>query len=149
MYLILQTRSKGKTFRGRPNVSRVIYCQRIQGDHSQRIQDHIFEESKESSSVALLSPAFSGVKTEWQLPHPPGQEALYSSEREMINTRNTRSLFRMRSRMILRKKANRSSMLRGNIGCRHCDTGADETQEHLEVCTGLSHEQRGLKGFGL
>ena len=27
---------------------------------------------------------------------------------------------------------------------RHCDTGADETQEHLEVCTGLSHEQRGL-----
>ena len=26
-----------------------------------------------------------------------------------------------------------------------CDTGTDETQEYLEVCTGFSHEQRGLK----
>ena len=47
--------------------------------------------------------------------------------------------------MTLRIKAIRSSMFRGDMGCRHCDTGTDETQEHLEVCTGFSHEQRGLK----
>ena len=32
MDFILHTRFKGKTFRGRPNVYRVIYCQRTQGD---------------------------------------------------------------------------------------------------------------------
>ena len=57
----------------------------------------------------------------------------------------TRSWFRMWSRMTLRIKANRSSMFRGNMGCRHCDTGADENHEHLEACTGFSHEQRSLK----
>ena len=48
----------------------------------------------------------------------------------------------MRSSMTL--TANRSSMFSGDMGCRHCDTEADETQKNLEICTGLSHEQRGL-----
>ena len=42
-------------------------------------------------------------------------------------------------------KAIRSSMFRGDMGCRHCDTGTNKTQEHLEVCTGFTYEQRGLK----
>ena len=46
--------------------------------------------------------------------------------------------------MTLRIKTNRSSMFRGDMGYRLYETGADETQEHLEVCTDLSHEQRGL-----
>ena len=47
--------------------------------------------------------------------------------------------------MTLRIKANRCSTFRGKIECRHCNTGTDETQEHLGLCTGFSHEQRGLK----
>ena len=30
------------------------------------------------------------------------------------------------------------------MGCRHCNTEEDETQEHQEVCPGLAHEQWGL-----
>ena len=36
-------------------------------------------------------------------------------------------------------------MFRGEMSCRQSNTEADETQEHLEVCTGFFHEQRGLK----
>ena len=46
--------------------------------------------------------------------------------------------------MTLRIKANRSSMFRGDMGCRNCNTKIYETQEHLQVCPGLAHEQRGL-----
>ena len=45
-----------------------------------------------------------------------------------ISLRDTRSWFHMRSRMTLRIKAIRSSAFRGNMECRHCDTGADESQ---------------------
>ena len=58
--------------------------------------------------------------------------------------RDTQTWFRMQSRMTLRIKANRSSMFRGDMGCRHCNTDIVENQEHLEVCMGLTHEQRGL-----
>ena len=50
--------------------------------------------------------------------------------------------------MTIRIKANKSSAFRGNMECRQCDTGTDETQEHLELCTGFPHEQRGLKMNG-
>ena len=46
--------------------------------------------------------------------------------------------------MTLRIKANRSSVFRGNMGCRYCETDLTENQEHLEICAGLIHEQRGL-----
>ena len=31
-------------------------------------------------------------------------------------------------------KGNMSSMYKGNMKCRYCKSGADETQEHLEEC---------------
>ena len=46
--------------------------------------------------------------------------------------------------MTLRIKANRSSMFRGDMGCRYCETDLTENQEHLELCPGLTQEQRGL-----
>ena len=76
----------------------------------------------------------------------PKIEDRYSDDRnerdyiKKMSLRDTR--FRMRSSMTLTAK--RSSMFSGDMGCRHCETEADETQEHLEICTGLSHEQRGL-----
>ena len=30
------------------------------------------------------------------------------------------------------------------MGCRYCETDLIENQEHLETCTGFTHEQRGL-----
>ena len=61
-----------------------------------------------------------------------------------MSLRDTRIWFRRRSRMTLRIKANRSSVFRGNMGCRYCETDLIENQEHLETCTGFTHEQWGL-----
>ena len=58
--------------------------------------------------------------------------------------RDTQIWFRMRSRMTLRIKANRSSMFRGDMGCRYCNTDLNEYKEHQEICPGLAQEQRGL-----
>ena len=32
-----------------------------------------------------------------------------------------------------------------HISCRFCQSGEEETQEHLEVCVGCDFERRGLK----
>ena len=32
-----------------------------------------------------------------------------------------------------------------HISCRFCQSGEEETQEHLEVCVGCDYERRGLK----
>ena len=29
------------------------------------------------------------------------------------------------------------------MGCRHCDTGSTETQEHVEKCSGFTCEKKG------
>ena len=65
-------------------------------------------------------------------------------EQDYILKMDTRIWFRRRSRMTLRIKANRSSVFRGNMGCRYCETDLTENQEHLEICAGLTHEQMGL-----
>ena len=51
---------------------------------------------------------------------------------------------RYRARAVAGVKGNfkKSNLL--NISCRFCLEGSDETQEHLELCTGLGHERRGL-----
>ena len=37
-------------------------------------------------------------------------------------------------------KKNRSSAHQDDKTCRHCDTGALESQKHLETCTGTNTE---------
>ena len=32
-----------------------------------------------------------------------------------------------------------------DLSCRFCQSGGEETQEHLEVCVGCEFERRGLK----
>ena len=50
-----------------------------------------------------------------------------------MSLRDTRIWFRQRSRMALRIKANRSSVFKGQMGCRYCEEDIRiETQEHLE-----------------
>ena len=69
---------------------------------------------------------------------PKIENSNYRNERDYIKRmtlRDTRSWFKMRSRMTLRE----------DMSCRHCATGITETQQHLEKCTGLTREQRGLK----
>ena len=60
-----------------------------------------------------------------------------------MNVRNARLWIRIRSRMIKGVKKNRSSAHRDDMTCRCCDSGEDETQEHLEVCAGTGNKQRG------
>ena len=50
----------------------------------------------------------------------------------------------MWSRMTLRIKANRTSIFRGDMGCRYCKTDLNENQERLESCPGHAPEQRCL-----
>ena len=48
---------------------------------------------------------------------------------------NARIWFRYRSQIIDNIKGNRSSNWTGRMQCRHCTTGARETQQHIEECT--------------
>ena len=41
-------------------------------------------------------------------------------------------------------KKNRSSAHKNNMECRCCDSGEDETQEHLEVCEATGNRRRRL-----
>ena len=75
----------------------------------------------------------------------------YSNDRnerdyiKMMTLQDTRSWFRMRNRMTQRIKANSSSAFREDMSCRHCVMGITEPQNHMEKCTGVTYEQRGLK----
>ena len=55
-----------------------------------------------------------------------------------------RSLFRYRCQIIENIKGNRSSQWRNNMECKHCTTGDNETQDHLEKCTFFSKHRDGL-----
>merc|ERR1711892_1064223 len=54
---------------------------------------------------------------------------------------NARVWFRYRSKIISDIKGNQSSKWTGQMQCRHCNPGCDETQEHIEKCTGFSVER--------
>merc|ERR1712086_498832 len=56
-------------------------------------------------------------------------------------TANARIWFRYRSKIISDVKGNQSSQWTGQMQCRHCNLGCDETQEHIEKCTGFSEER--------
>merc|ERR1711892_560521 len=58
-----------------------------------------------------------------------------------LTTANARIWFRYRSQIISDIKGNQSSQWTGRMQCRHCNTGSDETQEHIEKCTGFSKER--------
>ena len=51
---------------------------------------------------------------------------------------------RYRARAIAGVKGNFKHSHVNNIGCRFCSIGTDETQDHLELCTGMRQERRGL-----
>merc|ERR1712086_1080751 len=57
------------------------------------------------------------------------------------STANARIWFRYRSKIISDIKGNQSSQWTGRMQCRHCNAGSDETQEHIEECTGFSKER--------
>ena len=46
--------------------------------------------------------------------------------------------------MSVRIQANRSTVFRDNISCRHFDLGINESQEHRENCQGTQNARRGL-----
>ena len=58
-----------------------------------------------------------------------------------LTTANARIWFRYRSKIISDIKGNQSSQWTNRMQCRHCNTGSDETQEHIEKCTGFTKER--------
>merc|ERR1711892_1245033 len=56
-------------------------------------------------------------------------------------TANARIWFRYRSKIVSDVKGNQSSQWTGRMQCRHCNTGSDETQQHIEKCTGFTKER--------
>ena len=57
---------------------------------------------------------------------------------------SARVWFRYRARAIKGVKYNNKSSNLNNLNCRFCRSGAEETQEHLETCTGNEQERRKL-----
>ena len=62
-----------------------------------------------------------------------------------LTTANARIWFRYRSQIISDIKGNQSTQWTGRMHCRHCNTGSDERQEHIEKCTGFTKEGEKLK----
>ena len=48
---------------------------------------------------------------------------------------DARLWFRYRCQIIENIKGNRSSQWENRMHCRHCTSGENETQEHIEICT--------------
>ena len=65
----------------------------------------------------------------------------YLSEMSLTKSR---IWIRHRARMLKGVKYNIKRSYK-DLSCRFCDTGEEETQEHLEVCVGCDHERRGLR----
>ena len=61
-----------------------------------------------------------------------------------LTTANARIWFRYRSQIISDIKGNQSTQWTGRMQCRHCNTGCDETQEHIERCTHFAKERATL-----
>jgi hypothetical protein len=57
---------------------------------------------------------------------------------------NSRMWMRVRARSIKGVKVNNKRSF-NNLSCRFCDNNTEETQEHLEECTGCEYERRGKK----
>ena len=81
------------------------------------------------------------VKDRWQ---EDSKDRHYMS---YINLRKARQWVRIRSRMIRGVKKIWSSAYKENMECRCCDSGAKETQEHLEECAGTANKRRGLEDW--
>ena len=58
---------------------------------------------------------------------------------------NSRMWMRVRARSIKGVKVNNKRSFNNNLSCRFCDNDTEETQEHLEECTGCEYERRGQK----
>ena len=65
----------------------------------------------------------------------------YLSEMSLLRSR---IWIRHRARMIKGVKYNIKRSYK-DLSCRFCNTGGEETQEHLEVCVGCEFERRGLQ----
>ena len=63
---------------------------------------------------------------------------------QTLSIPNCRVYIRYRARSLANVKMNAKKSWKDNLTCRYCATGAQESQEHLEVCNGTEFERRGL-----
>ena len=61
-----------------------------------------------------------------------------------MNLPDARTWFRFRCKTTNNSKGITSSSFRDNLKCSHCNSGEDETQEHLETCEYTSELRRNL-----
>ena len=61
-----------------------------------------------------------------------------------ITLPNSRIRMRVRARSIKGVRVNNKRSF-NNLSCRFCDDNTEESQEHLEVCSGCDFEKRALK----
>jgi len=55
-----------------------------------------------------------------------------------------RLAFRIRTKMIKHVKMNFKNLYKGNLRCEKCESGEEESQEHMMVCTGWEEERGSL-----
>ena len=115
---------------GLPNV---VYHQVSKGDIKNAILEHSSARTKEEVEAsrkvgdrATADPYHRNYLTYMTLP-------------------NSRMWMRVRARSIKGVKVNNKRSFTNNLWCRFCDDETEETQEHLEGCTGCEYERRGQK----
>ena len=104
--------------------------------------------SKSDITDAILKLSCEETKEEVEASRKVGDRATADPEDRKYLTymtlSNSRMWMRVRARSTKGVKVNNKRSFT-NLLCRFCDNGAEETQEHLEVCTGCEYERRGKK----
>ena len=102
--------------------------------------------SKGDITNAILEHSSAGTKEEVEASRKVGDRATaYPYHRKYLTymtLQNSRMWMRVRARSIKGVKVNNRRSFT-NLLCRFFDNDAEETQEHLEVCTGCEYERRG------
>ena len=104
--------------------------------------------SKGDITDAILKLSYEETKEEVEASRKVGDRATADPEDRKYLTYmtlpNSRMWMRVRARSTKGVKVNNKRSFT-NLLCRFCDNGAEETQEHLKVCTGCEYERRGKK----
>jgi hypothetical protein len=105
--------------------------------------------SKGDITNAILEHSRAGTKEEVEASRKVGDRATADPYHRKYLTYmtlpNSRIWMRVRARSIKGVKVNNKRSFNNNLSCRFCDNDTEETQEHLEECTGCEYERRGQK----
>jgi hypothetical protein len=104
--------------------------------------------SKGDNKDSILKLSSAGTKEEVEASRKVGDRAMADPDHRKYLTYmtlpNSKMWMRVRASSIKGVKVNNKRSFT-NLLCRFCDNDTEETQEHLEKCTGCEYERKGKK----